>query len=123
MHYPGILHRGVKDGVTGSCRQLLMDAQHRLLIDCGLFQGAETSAEDKVDSDRLLIEFSQDMVKALIVIHLLIDHVGGIPYLFVTGFKGAIQNFGISSSADNLRKHVSLCSGRYATSAEDCLLQ
>jgi len=43
MHYPDILHHGAKDGVTGSCHQLLMDAQHSLLIDCGLFQGAETS--------------------------------------------------------------------------------
>ena len=48
MDYPEILHHGATGGVTGSCHQLLMDAQHSLLIDCGLFQGAETSADGKV---------------------------------------------------------------------------
>ncbi len=43
MDYPDIQHHGATGGVTGSCHQLLMDAEHSLLIDCGLFQGAETS--------------------------------------------------------------------------------
>jgi metallo-beta-lactamase family protein len=33
MNYPDILHHGAKDGVTGSCHQLLMDAEHSMLID------------------------------------------------------------------------------------------
>lgn len=90
MPYPDILHHGAKDGVTGSCHQLLMDARHSLLIDCGLFQGAETSAEGKSAADRLAIEFPLDTIKALVATHVHIDHVGRIPYLLGAGFKGPI---------------------------------
>ena len=90
MDYPDILHHGAKDGVTGSCHQLLMDGQHSLLIDCGLFQGAETSGEGKSAADRLAIEFPLDTIKALVATHVHIDHVGRIPYLLAAGFKGPI---------------------------------
>jgi metallo-beta-lactamase family protein len=90
MSYPDILHHGAKDGVTGSCHQLLMDGQHSLLIDCGLFQGAETSGEGKSAADRLAIEFPLDTIKALVATHVHIDHVGRIPYLLAAGFKGPI---------------------------------
>ncbi len=90
MDYPEILHHGATGGVTGSCHQLLMDAQHSLLIDCGLFQGAETSAEGKSAADRLAIEFPLDTIKALVATHVHIDHVGRIPYLLAAGFKGPI---------------------------------
>nr|WP_298138184.1 MBL fold metallo-hydrolase [uncultured Pseudomonas sp.] len=90
MDYPDILHHGAKDGVTGSCHQLLMDAQHSLLIDCGLFQGAETSGEGRSAADRLAIEFPLDTIKALVATHVHIDHVGRIPYLLAAGFKGPI---------------------------------
>ncbi|MDX1722549.1 MAG: MBL fold metallo-hydrolase [Pseudomonas sp.] len=90
MDYPDILHHGAKDGVTGSCHQLLMDAEHSLLIDCGLFQGAETSPEGKSGADRLAIEFPLDTIKALVATHVHIDHVGRIPYLLAAGFKGPI---------------------------------
>ena len=90
MAYPDILHHGAKDGVTGSCHQLLMDAQHSLLIDCGLFQGAETSAEGKSAAGLLAIEFPLDTIKALVATHVHIDHVGRIPYLLAAGFKGPI---------------------------------
>jgi len=90
MDYPEILHHGATGGVTGSCHQLLMDARHSLLIDCGLFQGAETSAEGKSAADRLAIEFPLDTIKALVATHVHIDHVGRIPYLLAAGFKGPI---------------------------------
>lgn len=43
-----ITHHGAVDGVTGSCHQLhflpeFNDSSSSVLIDCGLFQGAETS--------------------------------------------------------------------------------
>jgi metallo-beta-lactamase family protein len=90
MAYPDILHHGATCGVTGSCHQLLMDTRHSLLIDCGLFQGAETSAEGKSAADRLAIEFPLDTIKALVATHVHIDHVGRIPYLLAAGFKGPI---------------------------------
>lgn len=83
-----IQHHGAVNGVTGSCHQLHVDEQHSLLIDCGLFQGAETSGNNS--SDNLAIEFDISTVQALIVTHCHIDHVGRIPYLLAAGFKGPI---------------------------------
>ena len=34
-----IIHHGGAKGVTGSCHELLIDDEHSVLIDCGLFQG------------------------------------------------------------------------------------
>lgn len=79
MNYPDIQHHGAKDGVTGSCHQLFMNEHSSLLIDCGLFQGAETSAEGTAAEDRLAIDFAIDTVKALVATHVHIDHVGRIP--------------------------------------------
>lgn len=85
-----VLHHGAKNGVTGSCHQIFIDDNHSFLVDCGLFQGAETSAEDRASSEQLRIEFDISSVQALIVTHVHIDHVGRIPYLLAAGFKGPI---------------------------------
>ncbi len=85
-----ILHHGAKNGVTGSCHQIFIDAHTSFLIDCGLFQGAETSAEGRAGSEQLTIEFDISTVKALIVTHVHIDHVGRIPYLLAAGYNGPI---------------------------------
>ncbi len=90
MRYPDIEHHGARDGVTGSCHQLHMDASHSLLVDCGLFQGDETSSDGRAATERLDIEFSLATVQALVVTHVHIDHVGRIPYLLAAGFKGPI---------------------------------
>jgi metallo-beta-lactamase family protein len=60
-----------------------------VLIDCGLFQGAET-APNGARFNRQEIDFSITRVQALLVTHCHIDHVGRIPYLLVAGFKGPI---------------------------------
>ncbi len=85
-----VVHHGAKNGVTGSCHQIFIDSQHSFLIDCGLFQGAETSTEGQAGSEQLSIEFDISTVKALIVTHVHIDHVGRIPYLLAAGFTGPI---------------------------------
>ncbi|WP_181296618.1 MBL fold metallo-hydrolase [Pseudomonas sp. Q2-TVG4-2] len=90
MRYPIIEHHGAKDGVTGSCHQLHMNASTSVLIDCGLFQGNDASLPDGSDADPLAIEFPLDTVKALIATHVHIDHVGRIPYLLAAGFEGPI---------------------------------
>lgn len=90
MRYLNIEHHGAKDGVTGSCHQLHMDASHSLLVDCGLFQGNEISASGRAGAGQLAIEFSLATIQALVVTHVHIDHVGRIPYLLAAGFKGPI---------------------------------
>lgn len=90
MRYPSIVHHGAVTGVTGSCHQLQMDHEHALLIDCGLFQGAETSPEGRANAGNLAIDFSLDGIRALVATHVHIDHVGRIPYLLAAGFKGPI---------------------------------
>lgn len=85
-----VIHHGAKNGVTGSCHQIFIDPHNSFLIDCGLFQGAETSPEGRASSEQLSIEFDLSTVKALIVTHVHIDHVGRIPYLLAAGFTGPI---------------------------------
>ncbi|MDH1234833.1 MBL fold metallo-hydrolase [Stutzerimonas stutzeri] len=90
MSYPQIEHHGAKDGVTGSCHQLHMNATSSLLVDCGLFQGNDASILSEPGADRLAIEFPLDTIKALVATHVHIDHVGRIPYLLAAGFDGPI---------------------------------
>lgn len=90
MRYPSITHHGAVTGVTGSCHQLQMDKEHALLVDCGLFQGAETSPEGRAGAGNLAIDFLLDSIQALVATHVHIDHVGRIPYLLAAGFKGPI---------------------------------
>lgn len=90
MRYPTIEHHGASEGMTGSCYQLQMDASSSLLVDCGLFQGGEISADGRASAGQLAIEFTLQTVKALVVTHVHIDHVGRIPHLLAAGFKGPI---------------------------------
>lgn len=84
-----ITHHGATTGVTGSCHQLTLPDGQAVLVDCGLFQGAETAA-DGASSSQLEINFPIDKVRALVVTHVHIDHVGRIPYLIAAGFRGPI---------------------------------
>jgi metallo-beta-lactamase family protein len=84
-----ILHHGAVGGVTGSCHELRISDRDAILIDCGLFQGAENSGKG-ANARKLAIEFPVDHVRALIVTHVHIDHVGRIPYLLAAGFSGPI---------------------------------
>ena len=85
----GISHHGAVNGVTGSCHELRLTNGPGLLVDCGLFQGAETSGKG-ANANSLAIEFPLDAVRALVVTHVHIDHVGRIPYLLAAGFAGPI---------------------------------
>ncbi|KVX03551.1 MBL fold metallo-hydrolase RNA specificity domain-containing protein [Shewanella frigidimarina] len=96
-----IIHHGAVNGVTGSCHQLDVNNYNNnshnhengnnissYLIDCGLFQGAETAG--KSSPDQLQITFDIQHIKALIITHCHIDHVGRIPYLLAAGFDQPI---------------------------------
>ena len=84
-------HHGATSGVTGSCHELTLGQgaqKSGILIDCGLFQGQDeghgASASD------LSIDFPIEHIRALVVTHVHIDHVGRIPYLLAAGFEGPI---------------------------------
>lgn len=83
-------HHGAVRGVTGSCHQLTLPDGSSVLVDCGLLQGAETSGDGRASAARLEIDFPLDGVRALIVTHVHIDHVGRVPYLLAAGFDGPI---------------------------------
>jgi len=83
-----VTHHGAAVGTTGSCHRLQLDEANAVLVDCGLFQGAETSGKDEASAQA--IDFPIDDVRALIVTHVHIDHVGRIPYLLAAGFEGPI---------------------------------
>ena len=86
-----ITHHGATSGVTGSCHELTLSGKGSpsgILIDCGLFQGQD-EGRDASASD-LSIDFPIGHIRALIVTHVHIDHVGRIPYLLAAGFDGPI---------------------------------
>lgn len=82
-----IVHHGAVTGVTGSSHELVLDRHSSILIDCGMFQGAESPENQEANSK---ITFPVDTLCALVVTHCHIDHVGRIPHLIAAGFKGPI---------------------------------
>ncbi|MEP6896300.1 MAG: MBL fold metallo-hydrolase, partial [Chloroflexota bacterium] len=80
IHFHGAAHT-----VTGS-QHLLEINGHRLLLDCGLYQGR------RVDSYARNLKFSYDpsKVDAVLLSHAHIDHCGNLPNLVDDGFDGLI---------------------------------
>lgn len=77
LHFLGAAHE-----VTGSCT-LIEAAGHRILIDCGMEQGA-----DIYENADLPVAAGE--IDAVLLTHAHIDHSGKIPMLVAQGFKGLI---------------------------------
>src|SRR6187401_2383783 len=76
---------GAAGTVTGS-RYLLEAANRRLLIDCGLFQGAKALRQRNWASP----EINAATIDAVVLTHAHIDHSGYLPRLMTEGFRGPI---------------------------------
>lgn len=76
---------GAADGVTGS-RHLVETDEHRILLDCGLFQGWKLHRERNWVMPAELRE-----VDAVVLSHAHLDHSGWLPALVKHGFRGPIH--------------------------------
>lgn len=76
---------GATTGVTGSCH-LITTENHRVLLDCGQFQGGK--AQDELNYEEF--PFDPAEVEYLVLSHAHIDHCGRIPLLVKRGFTGEI---------------------------------
>lgn len=86
MEYPCLSHHGGTRGVTGSCHQLHLDPSTSLLVDCGLEQGADAPP----GSETAPLGFDIQGIRALVITHVHLDHVGRIPALLAAGYRGPI---------------------------------
>lgn len=85
--FPAYQHHGATTGVTGSCHRYLAAPDLHFLVDCGLFQGRDVQGDSLTQHQ---IGFDIATVRALLVTHVHIDHIGRLPYLLAAGFKGPI---------------------------------
>ncbi len=76
---------GATTTVTGSCH-LLSTENHKILLDCGQFQGGKALEEMNAEP----FPFQPAEIEALILSHAHIDHCGRIPLLVKRGFEGNI---------------------------------
>jgi len=77
---------GAVGTVTGS--QFLVSAgDHRVLVDCGMFQGSP----DEIARNRIPFAFTPGSLDAVLVTHAHLDHCGRLPALVKAGFSGPIH--------------------------------
>lgn len=76
---------GAAHTVTGSCF-LLETNEHKILIDCGMFQGSRRVRELNQEDFR----FNPAEIESVLLTHAHVDHCGLIPKLCNDGFKGPV---------------------------------
>lgn len=76
---------GAAQTVTGS-KYMVEHAGHRMLLDCGLFQGYKTLRE----RNWAALPFDPRAVEAVVLTHAHLDHSGFLPLLVKRGFVGPI---------------------------------
>jgi metallo-beta-lactamase family protein len=88
---------GAAKTVTGSMHLLEVN-QHRLLLDCGLYQGKRKESFQRNRS----FPFSPEKIDAVILSHAHIDHSGNLPNLVKQGYRGPIYTTHATAHLDNL---------------------
>jgi len=83
---PSLTFLGAARTVTGSKHLLEIDG-HRILFDCGLFQGLKELRE----RNWAALPVPPDSIDAVVLTHAHIDHSGWLPRLVAGGFKGPIH--------------------------------
>jgi len=76
---------GGAGGVTGSKHLIEVDG-HRILLDCGMFQGIRKEADQK----NRVMPFDPRSLDAVVLSHAHIDHSGVLPVLTKRGYKGKV---------------------------------
>jgi metallo-beta-lactamase family protein len=77
---------GAAQTVTGSMHLLELESGHKLLMDCGLYQGRRAEAR-KINSE---LPFDASSIDVVLLSHAHIDHSGLLPMLWKAGFRGRI---------------------------------
>lgn len=77
---------GATGEVTGSKHLITTDSGHRILLDCGMYQGKGL----ETDADNRDLGFDPKTIDCVVLSHAHIDHSGLIPYIVKLGFKGDI---------------------------------
>jgi metallo-beta-lactamase family protein len=77
---------GGADTVTGS-KYLISHDKHRLLVDCGLFQGVKQLRL----RNRSPLPVAPDQIDAVVLTHAHLDHSGYLPLLVKEGFTGKVH--------------------------------
>lgn len=77
---------GAARTVTGSKHLLELESGHRLLLDCGLYQGRRSES----DAMNRQFGFDPSTIDAVLLSHAHIDHAGLLPKLYKDGFRGRV---------------------------------
>jgi metallo-beta-lactamase family protein len=85
LKMPSLTFLGAAGTVTGS-KHLLDTDTHRVLVDCGLFQGLKELRERNWQP----LPIAPSSIDAVILTHAHLDHCGYLPRLVAEGFKGRV---------------------------------
>lgn len=85
MEAPELIFHGAAQTVTGSCMEVAW-GKHRIIIDCGMFQGSRSLEQCNHDP----FDFRPEEIDAVILTHAHIDHSGLLPRLAAEGMKSPI---------------------------------